>query len=84
MKKYLLILAAFLLMPSVGSAETVFNDTGAFAIAKAVKLGRGNAYSVSGMAELAGKTELTKEIPCDKNCTSCDNTTGTCSNCAGG
>lgn len=61
-----------------------FCDNGSFQLAKAVKLGRGNAYSVSGQAELAGKTELTKEKPCDKNCVSCDKTTGTCSKCASG
>ena len=62
----------------------IFCDNGSFQMAKAVKLGRGNAYSVGGQAELAGKTELTKEKPCDKNCVSCDKTTGTCSKCASG
>ena len=62
----------------------IFCDNGSFQMAKAVKLGRGNAYSVGGQAELAGKTELIKEKPCDKNCVSCDKTTGTCSKCASG
>ena len=84
-KKLLFLLFCSAVMNFPVPARAVWlRDDGSFQMAKAVKLGRGNAYSVSGQAELAGKTELTKEIPCDKNCTSCDKTTGTCSKCAGG
>ena len=39
--------------------ESVFSNRGAFIIAKAVKLGRGNAYSVAADATVdTGKTEI--------------------------
>ena len=59
MKKYLLIFAAFLALPSVGSAETVFNDTGAFVVAKAVKLGRGESIYSGETSTLSGKQGAT-------------------------
>lgn len=85
MKKCLLILAAFLLTPSAGSAETVFNDTGAFTIAKAVKLGRGKSAYSSDLATLgngggtaqikdgcSASSECDKGQKCsNKKCVSC-------------
>ena len=63
-KKLLFLLFCSAVMNFPVPARAVWlRDDGSFQMAKAVKLGRGSAYSVSGMAELAGKTELTKEIP---------------------
>lgn len=83
-KTFLFLFAAAAINFCFPANAEIFCDNGSFQLARAVKLGRGNAYSLSGQAELAGKTELTKEKPCDKNCVSCDKTTGTCSKCASG
>ena len=58
--------------------ESVFSNRGAFIIAKAVKLGRGNAYSVAADANLntgtndtqlrKGECESNEECPSDKKC----------------
>lgn len=60
MKKCLLILAAFLLTPSTGSAETVFNDAATFVVAKAVKLGRGKSAFSSQNGALGANQGATK------------------------
>ena len=87
MKKYLLFSAVLLLAASLsgtGQAESVFTDQGTFVIAKAVKLGRGNAYSVAADTTVdAGKTEIAKP-QCDSSCTTCDNATGKCLGCPSG
>lgn len=64
--------------------ESVFSNRGAFIIAKAVKLGRGNAYSVAADTTVdTGKTEIAKP-QCDDSCTTCDTTTGKCVGCPSG
>lgn len=87
MKKYLLFSAMLLLAASLsgtGQAESVFTDQGTFVIAKAVKLGRGNAYSVAADTTVdTGKTEIAKP-QCDSSCTTCDNATGKCLGCPSG
>lgn len=60
MKKCLLILAAFLLTPSTGAAETVFNDAATFVVAKAVKLGRGKSAFSSQNGALGANQGATK------------------------
>ena len=73
MKKYLLLLAGLVILAPYGQAD-----------AKAVKLGRGNAYSVAADAKLnSGKTEIAKP-QCDSSCTTCDNATGKCLGCPSG
>ena len=75
MKKYFLILAGLLLLVPDNSAD-----------AKAVKLGRGNAYSVAKDAKLAsgGSAEINTKKECDASCTTCDTTTGQCTGCSDG
>ncbi len=87
MNKLFIILALLAFAPANVRAESYINDGSAFVIAKAVKLGRGNAYSVSANANLntgAGKTEIATKVDCDANCSKCDTTTGTCSACLPG
>lgn len=60
------------IMPCAAEAGEILNVQDGFKIAKAVKLGRGNAYSVSANAHLnIGKTEIAKE--CDSNCIASEN-----------
>lgn len=75
MKKYFLILAGLLLLVPDNSAD-----------AKAVKLGRGKAYSVATDAKLAsgGNAKINTGKECDASCTTCDTTTGQCAGCSDG
>lgn len=83
MKKHLLLLAWLLTVATPGNktAEaSVFADQEGFFIAKAVKLGRGNAYSIAADASLntgandtqlkKGECETNEECPSDKKCMS--------------
>lgn len=73
MKQYLLLLVGLMILAPYGQAD-----------AKAVKLGRGNTYSVAADAKLnTGKTEIAKP-QCDSSCTTCDNATGKCLGCPSG
>lgn len=57
------------------------------ALAKAVKLGRGNAYSVAADAKLnngAGSAKVDTEKKCDSSCSTCDTATGKCIGCPKG
>lgn len=74
------ILACF--FPLAAQAEQPLKNNEAFVVAKAVKLGRGNAYSTGGLNSLRPETSLAKD--CDPNCLSCDQTTGVCSKCKSG
>lgn len=75
MKKYLLLLVGLLILAPDGPAE-----------AKAVKLGRGSAYSVAADAKIntgaGAQMDTTKK--CDSSCTTCDTTTGKCIGCPSG
>ena len=76
MKQYLLLLAGLMILAPYGQAD-----------AKAVKLGRGNAYSVAADARLntgAGSAKVDTEKKCDSSCSSCDTTTGKCIGCPSG
>ena len=76
MKKYLLLLAGLMILAPNGPAD-----------AKAVKLGRGNAYSVAADTSLntgAGSTKVDTEKKCDSSCSTCDTTTGKCIGCPSG
>ena len=76
MKKYLLLLAGLMILAPNGPAN-----------AKAVKLGRGNAYSVAADTSLntgAGSTKVDTEKKCDSSCSTCDTTTGKCIGCPSG
>ena len=83
-------LIAFLLccsVPIMANAADIFNFNDSFNLAKAVKLGRGSAYSVSTSSNLntgTGKTEIAEKAECDANCSKCDTATGTCSSCKSG
>ena len=85
---------AFALQICDANAAGVFNDSESFVVARAFKLGRGKAASIYSGGKLGtvdankktvdengGETENTFQIPCDKNCASCDTKTGTCSAC---
>ena len=81
------LLFLFLILPASADAADIFNTASSFNIAKAVKLGRGKAYSVAADSSLntgAGKTEIAQKIDCDANCSKCDTSTGTCSACKTG
>lgn len=55
--------------------------------AKAVKLGRGNAYSVAADTKLnngAGSAKVDAEKKCDSSCSTCDTATGKCIGCPTG
>ena len=76
MKQYLLLLAGLMILAPYSQAD-----------AKAVKLGRGNAYSVAADARLntgAGSAKVDTEKKCDSSCSSCDTTTGKCIGCPSG
>ena len=71
------------IMPCAAEAGEILNVQDGFKIAKAVKLGRGNAYSVSANAHLnIGKTEIAEE--CDSNCADCETSSGYCNTCKSG
>lgn len=85
MKKMIFIFAILAFLPLTSHAENILNETGAFTIAKAVKLGRGSgvsAYSSGKLNNSGGQTNLAKD--CDKSCASCDRGTGKCSACKSG
>ncbi|MBQ8346698.1 MAG: hypothetical protein IJY17_03780 [Alphaproteobacteria bacterium] len=69
MKKYFLMLAAFLAVPSVGFAETVFNDADSFVVAKAVKLGRGTSIYASGTSAISTNQGQNTATVDDGSCT---------------
>ncbi len=75
MKKHLLLLAGLMILAPNGPAD-----------AKAVKLGRGSAYSVAADAKIntgaGAQMDTTKK--CDSSCTTCDTTTGKCIGCPSG
>ena len=76
------LLFLFLILPAFADAADIFNTAGSFDIARAVKLGRGKAYSVSTAANLntgGGKTEISKS--CSSGCSDCDTSTGLCNAC---
>ncbi|MBQ8346468.1 MAG: hypothetical protein IJY17_02605 [Alphaproteobacteria bacterium] len=76
------LLFLFLILPAFADAADIFNTAGSFDIARAVKLGRGKAYSVSTATNLntgAGKTEISKS--CSSGCSDCDTSTGLCNAC---
>ena len=78
MNKLFVILALLAFMPADAHAKSYIDDNGAFVLAKAVKLGRGRAYSVAADSNVntgTGQTELRKgecesndECPSDKKC----------------
>ncbi len=80
MKTNLLLLAGLLIAaaPGESTATSVFADQEGFVIAKAVKLGRGNAYSVAADPEIntgqpdvelkKGECETNEECPSDEKC----------------
>ena len=84
MKKLLLIAAFSVVLPyCADAAQTVFNDAESFAVAKAVKLGRGKAYKISG-GQGYGKSTFEEEKQCCAHCSSCDKSTGKCNGCEDG
>ncbi len=75
MKKYLLVIfIVFLPFSAIAEVE----KTEDFMIAKAVKLGRGNAYFISVPMEISA---LKSGKDCHEKCKTCDRTTGLCSAC---
>ena len=88
MKKLFVFLTLMAFMPLNVKAEVRFDDTNAFRIAKAVKLGR--SETASGAADVfintgnSGLAEIDKGKDCSANCTTCDRTTGTCKVCKTG
>lgn len=86
MKKILFILAVCMLCPVVKASSDTFNSEAAFTLAKAVKLGRGSTHFTERLSSLNSNEikNLSEKIDCDANCSSCDDTTGTCSGCIRG
>ena len=71
------------IVPMTVTAADLFNTSDSFKVAKAVKLGRGKAYSVatvSGVNTGSGGTQI-KECP--ENCADCDDSTS-CKVCKSG
>lgn len=78
MKKYLLVIFISFLPFSVIAESKKTED---FMVAKAVKLGRGKAYSISVGQEI---NTLKSGKDCHEKCKICDGTTGLCSACDNG
>ena len=81
MKKFLFFLLCCA-VPVTADAADIFNFNDSFNLAKAVKLGRGSAYSVAADSNVntgTGKTEITKS--CSTGCSDCDTSTGWCDAC---
>ena len=84
MKKLLLIAAFAVVLPyCADAAQTVFNDAGAFTVAKAVKLGRGKAYKING-GQSFGKGGFDETKSCCAHCANCNTKTGECTACETG
>ncbi|MBP3402932.1 MAG: hypothetical protein J6L82_03370 [Alphaproteobacteria bacterium] len=87
MNKLFFILALTAFMPTDVYAKNYIDDGKTFIIAKAVKLGRGNAYSVAADAKInngGGGGKINTEKTCDSNCVDCNTSTGNCKSCAEG
>ena len=86
MNKLFIILALLAFAPANVRAESYIDDGSAFVIAKAVKLGRGSAYSVAADAKInnGGGGTLNTEKTCDSHCADCNTSTGNCNSCADG
>ncbi len=85
MKKLLLIAAFAVVLPyCADAAPSVFDDAGSFAVAKAVKLGRGKAYKISGGQGFGSGGYNQQDKMCCAHCSSCDKTTGKCNGCEDG
>ena len=86
MNKLFIILSLLAFAPANVRAESYIDDGSAFVIAKAVKLGRGSAYSVAADAKInnGGGGTLNTEKTCDSHCADCNTSTGNCNSCADG
>ncbi len=71
-------------VPLTAEAADLFNINGSFKVAKAVKLGRGSAYSVSASSNVNTGGKISSKKTCSAGCSDCDTTTGTCNACSGG
>lgn len=84
MKKLLLIAAFAAVVPfCADAASPVFDDAGAFTVAKAVKLGRGKAYKING-GQSFGKGGFDETKSCCAHCANCNTKTGECTACETG
>ena len=70
-------------MPLTAGAADLFNTGGSFKVAIAVKLGRGNAYSVSTSSNVNTGGQISAKKSCSTGCSDCDTTTGNCNACSG-
>lgn len=87
MNKLFFILALGVFMPAELCAQNYIDDNGAFVLAKAVKLGRGSAYSVAADAKINGSGAggtINTDKTCDSHCADCNTSTGNCNSCAEG
>lgn len=87
MNKLFFILALGVFMPAKLCAQNYIDDNGAFVLAKAVKLGRGSAYSVAADAKINGSGAggtINTDKTCDSHCADCNTSTGNCNSCAEG
>ena len=71
-------------VPLTAEAADLFNTNGSFKVAKAVKLGRGSAYSVSASSNVNTGGKISSKKTCSAGCSDCDTTTGTCTGSNGG
>ena len=84
MNKLFVIFALLAFMPADARTESYTDDSGAFVLAKAVKLGRGNAYSVAADTKINNGGTFDTDKSCDTHCAGCDKSTGKCNSCAEG
>ena len=89
MKKLILFAAFSALLPFALQAEEIFQNSSAFYVAKAVKLGRSSSSAFAAGSNVfntgsTGHAELLKE--CDDNCleNSCNRKNGVCGACKSG
>ena len=68
-------------VPLTAEAADLFNTNGSFKVAKAVKLGRGSAYSVSASSNVNTGGKISSKKTCSAGCSDCDTSTGWCNAC---
>ena len=68
-------------VPLTAEAADLFNTNGSFKVAKAVKLGRGSAYSVSASSNVNTGGKISSKKTCSAGCSDCDTSTGFCNAC---
>lgn len=84
MKKILIFI--IFLIPFCANAADVFDLSGRFELAKAVKLGRGRGGASGALSSLGARSSLAEKTDCDPDCLDgyCNTSGGICSRCRTG